>query len=106
MKLGKKIIAATVVATAAFGVSTSASAHAPGAIAAIALGGLVVGSAMASGPYYAPAPGYYGGGPAYYAPAPVYYGPPAVYYPGPGYYRYGYRGYYRSQPHYVPAHLR
>lgn len=99
MNISKKFLAAGVIATAALGVSTSASAHAPGAIAAIALGGLVVGSAMATGPYYAPAPTpvYYGGGPAYYAPQPVYYGAPA-YYPAPRYYGYGYRPHrpYRS----------
>ena len=101
MNISKKIIAATVVATAAFGVSTHASAHSGAAIAAIALGGMVVGSAMATGPYYAPAPApvYYGGGPVYYAPRPVYYGAP-VYYPAPGYYGYGHRPYRPFRPAY------
>jgi hypothetical protein len=93
MNIAKKCIAATLIATAAFGVSTSASAHSGGAIAAIALGGMVVGSALATGPRYAPAPAYYGE-PVYYAPRPVYYAPPAYYYPAPVYYRSGYRPYY------------
>ena len=100
MSIIKKLVAATVVATAAFGVSTGASAHSGGAIAAIALGGLVVGSALATAPRYAPAPAYYGGEPVYYAPQPVYYGPPPAYYaPGP-YYRYGYRPYYYGPRYY------
>lgn len=116
MNFGKKAIAAAVVATAAFGVTSNASAHAGGAIAAIALGGMVLGSAMATAPHYAPAPAYYGGGSAYYgggsayyAPAPVYYSAPAyypvpVYYGGRSYYG-GYRSHYRSGPR-VGGHVR
>ncbi len=101
MNFGKKAIAAAVVATAALGVSSNASAHAGGAIAAIALGGMVLGSAMATAPHYAPAPAYYGGGPVYYAPRAVYYGAPAFYYPAPVYYgarpyHHGYRSHYRG----------
>ncbi len=59
----------------------------PGAV----LGGLALGAAIASGPYY------YGYGPYYYPYGPYYY--PYPYYYGGGPYYYG-RPYYSHRPYY------
>lgn len=103
MKIAKKIVAATVISTAAFGVSSNASAHSGAAIAAIAMGGLIVGSALATGQQVAPAPApvAYAPAPVHYVPAPVYYTTPVYYRPVPVYYHHdGYR------PHHAPAYYR
>jgi len=88
MKLAKKIIAVTVISTAAFGVSGKASAHSGAAIAAIAVGGLIVGSALSA--HAAPAP--------VVQPAPVVYAPQPVYYTAPVYYRGAPSVHYRHHP--------
>jgi len=62
------------------------------AVAAGVLGGLALGAAAASQPYYGPPPVYYGR--PYYAP-PAYYSPPAVYH-----YNYGYAAPAYPAPYY------
>ena len=94
MTIGKKIIAAAVISSAAFGISSNASAHSGAAIAAIAVGGLILGSALATAPQ--PAPVVYRT-PVQYAPQPVYYASPAYYPAAPVYYRHDYR--YRYPHH-------